>query len=93
MSLLGRVPQPEINIINMVLREGMTMAVTGVALGIAISYAAARALTALLYGITPTDAVSFALASGCLLLFALIASYVPARRATRIDPAVSLRAE
>ena len=82
-----------VNIITMVLREGMTMAATGVALGIAISYAAARMLTALLFGITPTDAVSFALASGCLLLFALIASYLPARKATRIDPAVSLRAE
>jgi putative ABC transport system permease protein len=50
-------------------------------------------LATFLYGITPTDAVSFALASMSLLLFALIASYLPARKASRIDPAVALRAE
>jgi putative ABC transport system permease protein len=71
----------------------MTLAVTGVLLGIAISYAAGRLLTALLFGITATDAVSFVLASGCLLFFALIASYIPARRATAIEPVVALRAE
>jgi len=81
------------NIIALVLREGMTLAVTGVLLGIAISYAAGRLLTALLFGITATDAVSFVLASGCLLFFALIASYIPARRATAIEPVVALRAE
>ena len=81
------------NIVGLVLREGMTLAATGVALGVAVSYAAARLLTALLFGITPTDVVSFALASTCLLLFAFVASYLPARRATRIDPAVSLRSE
>ena len=56
-------------------------------------FGATRMLAALLFGITPTDAVSFALASGCLLLFALIASYLPARKATKVDPAVALRTE
>jgi putative ABC transport system permease protein len=81
------------NIIALVLREGMTLAAAGVVLGVAISYAGARLLTALLFGITPTDAVSFAVASGCLLLFASIASFVPARRAARVEPVVALRAE
>ena len=81
------------NIIALVLREGMTLAAAGVLIGVAISYAAARLLTALLFGISATDAVSFALASGCLLLFALIASYFPARKATEIEPVVALRAE
>ena len=47
----------------------------------------------LLYGVSPADLASFALSCVSLLLFALIATYVPARRATRIDPAVALRAE
>ncbi len=87
---LGATPR---NIIVLVLREGMTMAAAGVALGTAISYAGARTMATLLYGVAPTDAVSFALASGCLLLFALIASYLPTRKATRVDPVVALRAE
>jgi putative ABC transport system permease protein len=81
------------DIIALVLREGMALAVTGALLGIAASYAASRLLTALLFGIAPTDALSFVLASGCLLVFALVASYVPARRATRIEPVAALRAE
>jgi len=71
----------------------MILAAAGVALGVALSYTAARMLAALLYGVTPTDTVSFVLASCCLLLFALIASYLPARKATGIDPAIALRAE
>ncbi len=81
------------DVVRLIVGEGMVLAVAGVALGIALSYAAARSLAALLYGITPTDAPSFALASGCLLLFALVASYLPARKATGIDPATALRAE
>jgi putative ABC transport system permease protein len=81
------------NIVVLVLREGMTLASVGVAVGAVVSYVGARMIASLLYGVAPTDAVSFALASGCLLLFALIASYLPARKATAIDPVVALRAE
>ncbi|HEU4934832.1 MAG TPA: ABC transporter permease [Vicinamibacterales bacterium] len=81
------------DITRMVIGEGMVLAVAGVVLGIALSYASTRVLAAFLYGVTPTDVVSFAVASSSLLAFALIASYLPARRASRIDPAVALRAE
>jgi len=81
------------DITRMVIGEGMVLAVAGVVLGIALSYASTRVLAAFLYGVTPTDVVSFAIASSSLLAFALIASYLPARRASRIDPAVALRAE
>jgi len=77
----------------MVVGEGMVLALAGVVVGIAISYAATRVLATVLYGITPTDALSFAVASGSLLVFALIASYLPARKASRIEPAVALRTD
>jgi len=81
------------NIIRMVVAEGLTLATAGVVLGVVISALAVRLLASLLYGVTPTDAVSFGAAATSLLLFALIASYVPARKASRIDPAVALKAE
>jgi putative ABC transport system permease protein len=81
------------DIIMMIVREGMQMATVGVALGIAGAYALARLLTGLLYGVAPNDAPSFAIACLSLLLFALIATYSPAYRATRIDPSIALRAE
>ena len=81
------------DITRMVVGEGMVLAVAGVFLGIALSYAATRVLSAFLFGIRPTDALSFAGASISLLLFALLASYLPARKASRIDPAVALRTE
>ena len=87
---LGAAPS---NIVGMVVAEGMTLAAIGVGLGIAISDVAVRLLATLLYGVTPTDGMSFALAATSLLLFALIATYLPARRASRIDPVIALRTE
>ncbi|MEO8259474.1 MAG: ABC transporter permease [Acidobacteriota bacterium] len=81
------------DVVRMIVREGLWLAAAGVAIGLVGAYALVRTLTALLYGIAPTDAASFAAAAGALLLFALIASYVPARRASAIDPAIALRAE
>jgi putative ABC transport system permease protein len=82
-----------IDIVRMVVGEGMLLAGVGVALGSALGYVAARLFATLLFGITPTDVVSFTLAGGCSLVFALCASYLPARKATRVDPAIALRAE
>jgi ABC-type antimicrobial peptide transport system permease subunit len=77
----------------MVLREGAWLGLAGIALGAPAALAASRALTGLLYGIEPTDATSFVLASVGLLLVSLAASYVPALRASRVDPLLALRSE
>jgi putative ABC transport system permease protein len=75
----------------MVLREGVLIATGGIIAGVAISLAASRGLAGLLYGVAPTDAVSYGLASGSLFAIAMVACYVPARRAALVDPLVALR--
>jgi predicted permease len=77
----------------LVLRHGVAMALVGVAIGVAGAFALTRFMQALLYGIAATDPVTFAAIAVLLTLVALAASYVPARRAARIDPMVSLRSE
>jgi putative ABC transport system permease protein len=74
-----------------VLGFGVRLAALGLAMGLAGALAATRLLSSLLYGVRPTDAITFAVVSLLLLLVALIASYLPARRATRIDPLIALR--
>jgi ABC-type antimicrobial peptide transport system permease subunit len=75
------------------LREGVALAGVGLAAGLAIAVAAARALTAMLFGITATDPLTFLGVAGVLSLTAILASYLPARRAARVDPMEALRAE
>jgi putative ABC transport system permease protein len=74
-----------------VLSLGVRLATIGLAIGLAGALAATRLLSSLLYGVRPTDAITFAAVSLILLGVALIASYLPARRATRVDPIVALR--
>ena len=81
------------DVVAMIVREGMLMAVIGVTAGAAGAYALAKMLAAVLYGVVPSDLISFASATGGVLLLAWFASYIPARRATAIDPAIALRAE
>lgn len=82
-----------VDLFMLVFREGAKLAGTGLVLGVASSLAATRILAGLLYGIEPTDRFSFGLASGLLLLVAAAATYVPARRVSRLNPTVALRAE
>ena len=75
----------------MVVRQGVVLAAAGVAVGVLASLVAARALRTMVFGITAHDPTTFVVVAALLALVAVVASYVPARRATRIDPLVALR--
>ncbi len=80
-------------ILKMVIIEGVLLALLGVGVGLIGSFLLTRFLNTMLFGITPTDPFTFASVSVLLVLVALLASYIPARRATRIDPIIALRLE
>jgi putative ABC transport system permease protein len=81
------------DVLRMVVREGMMLGLAGVAIGVAAALATTRVLTSFLFGIQPADPVTLAAVSLLTILVAATASYVPARRATRVDPLVVLRWE
>jgi ABC-type antimicrobial peptide transport system permease subunit len=78
---------------RLVLREGLKLALSGVALGVVGALFAARFLESLLYEVAPRDPMTLAVIAALLIGVALVASYLPARRASRIDPFVALRTE
>jgi putative ABC transport system permease protein len=79
------------DVLRLVLHEGMTPVALGGVAGMLAAVLATRALRSMLFGVTPLDPVSFAAAPALLALVALLACYLPARRATRVDPLVALR--
>jgi predicted permease len=80
-------------VLGMVVRQGMALSLAGIALGVLGALAVTRLLGALLFGVGPTDALTFALVVAVIALAAAVASFLPARAAVAIDPATSLRAE
>jgi putative ABC transport system permease protein len=79
------------DILRMVLRHGSLMAAAGVGLGLTVALGLARLITSLLFQVSATDPPTFSVVPVVLIAVALLACYVPARRATRVDPLVALR--
>jgi putative ABC transport system permease protein len=81
------------NVVRLVLMQGLVLSAVGAAVGLGMSFALTRVIVSLLFAITPTDLMTFVIATSVLFIAALLASYIPARRATKVDPLVTLRYE
>lgn len=81
------------NVLRMILFEGLALIMTGIFIGLFLSVVGTRLMESLLYGVSPTDPLTFASVASLLTLVALLACYVPARKATNVDPMVALRHE
>jgi len=81
------------NVLVLVIKNGMMLTVIGIAIGLVIAVPFSRLMAALLFEVTPTDLITFVVVPALLIFVAAIACYIPARRATRVDPLVALRYE
>jgi putative ABC transport system permease protein len=81
------------NILALVLKKGMSLTLLGVAIGLAVSFALTRLMSSLLFGVNASDPLTFVVVPLLLSLVALLACWIPARRATKVDPMIALRYE
>ena len=80
-------------VVSLIVRQAVLLAVAGLAIGLGLAFGTTRLMTSLLFQVTPSDATTYALVAASLLGIAVLASYVPARRASRIDPVRALKYE
>jgi putative ABC transport system permease protein len=81
------------DVLKLIVRNGLAMTLLGMVIGLVGAFAVTRLISTLLFGVTPTDKVTFITVSVILIVVALLACYLPARRATKVDPLVALRYE
>jgi len=82
-----------VDVVGLLMRESLRPVAVGVALGLLAALGVTRALSAMLFEVAPSDAVTFAATALLLISVALLATWLPARRATKVDPMVALRYE
>jgi putative ABC transport system permease protein len=87
---LGATPA---TIMRLIVTQGAKLAVAGLALGLGLALWSARVLEGLLFGVAPRDPLTLILVTGVVALAVLLATYIPGRRAVRVDPVIALRAE
>jgi putative ABC transport system permease protein len=80
------------DVLLLILREALVLAICGITIGVTIAYALDRLVSRMLFGVSPTDLTSFVLVALLVLIIAVVATYLPARKAARLEPTSALKA-